>query len=332
MTTTKTPRRARRYRDTPTTGLPTTMRAAVIDGAGPPESLQLREVPVPPLVRDHVIIALDFAGVGSWDARLRAGAWGPVRPGTILGADGSGTIAAVGPGVEDFRAGERVYAYSYNNPDGGFYAEYVSVRSARVSRVPAQIPPNVAGAMPCVGLTALAGLRALNVVRDRTLAVFGASGGVGSLAVWLAAGNDATVIATARADAFDYVSKLGARHVLDPYEPGFDARLARIAPDGFDAALVTANGDALQTVLAHLRRGAPIGYPDGVEPEPYAPRHPAIPFDGEMTRAAFTRFNAAIGTRELPLRVTVFAFDRVVDAHRRLEQGHIVGKLALRIR
>jgi NADPH:quinone reductase-like Zn-dependent oxidoreductase len=139
------------------------MKAAVVDKTGPPDALHIKDVPVPTLARDHVLIALEYAGVGIWDAEQRAGSWGTVKPGTILGADGSGTIAAVGSQVAEFSVGDRVYSYSYGNSSGGFYAEYVSVPADRVGHVPKQLEMKVAGGMPCVALTALAGLEALNV-------------------------------------------------------------------------------------------------------------------------------------------------------------------------
>lgn len=96
-------------------------------------------MPVPRLTRGHVIIELDYASVGSWDAKLRSGAWGEIEPGTILGADGSGTVVQVAADVHRLCVGDRVYSCSYQNPGGGFYAEYVSVRDDRVERVPAQL-------------------------------------------------------------------------------------------------------------------------------------------------------------------------------------------------
>ena len=146
----------------------------------------------------------------------RAGSWGAVKPGTILGADGSGTIAAVGADVSKFKVGDHVYSYSYGNSSGGFYAEYVSVPAERVAHVPAQLEMSVAGAMPCVALTALSGLELLKVTSGQTVLVFGASGGVGSLPVWLARGAEATVVGTARPDAQEYVRSLGAAHTIDP--------------------------------------------------------------------------------------------------------------------
>jgi NADPH:quinone reductase-like Zn-dependent oxidoreductase len=312
--------------------VPETMRAAVLDAAGPAEAIHIREVPVPKLKRDHVIVKLDYASVGSWDAQTRAGAWGPVEPGTILGADGSGTVAAVAPDVERLRAGDRVYSYSYQNPDGGFYAEYVHVVAGRVEHVPPQLDQAVAGAMPCVALTAHEGLIVLHVKHDQQILVFGASGGVGSLAVWLASNPlRANVVGTARPDTHAYLERLGAAHALDPTAWNREELLNRYARDGFDAAIVTANGETLHEFLSHLKPGASFAFPDGVEPVPRIRTHKGIAFDGPMRRDAFRRLNEAIGDRELPLNLETYAFDDVVEAHRRVDRGHVVGKVVLRI-
>jgi NADPH:quinone reductase len=313
--------------------LPKVMKAAVLDKAGPPNNIHIVSVPVPRPASDHVIIALDYAGVGSWDAQQRSGAWGPVKRGTILGADGSGTVVAVSSNVKRLRVGDRVYAYSYGNPHGGFHAEYISVLADRVERVPKQLDQKVAGAMPCVAVTAHAGLRALKIKRGKTLLVFGASGGVGSLAVWLAARSmGATVVGTARPDAHAYLRKLGAAHAIDPHSPQREAAIKKVALRGLDAALATANGKDLPALLSHLRPRAPLAYPNGVEPEIRVSGHPLLPFDGNMSRKAMQLLNKAIGKSVMPLRVEVFPFDRVVDAHRRMDQGHVIGKIVLRIR
>jgi NADPH:quinone reductase len=313
--------------------LPKTMKAAVLDGAGPPDAFRIKQVELPRLTRNHVIIALDYASVGGWDAQTRSGAWGEVKPGTIVGADGSGTIAAVAADVEGLREGDRVYSFSYENPHGGFYAEYVSVPADRVSRVPPPLDQKVAGAIPCVALTAQSGLEALRLERGQTLLVFGASGGVGSLGVWLAANAvGETVVGTARPDAHEDVRKLGAADAVDPHSGERESEMKRVAPSGFDAALVTANAQALPAFLGHLRPSAAFAYPNGVEPEPRIEGHPGIAFDGAMSREAFERLNRAIGSRMIPLRIEVFSLDEVAAAHRRIEQGHVIGKIVLQIR
>ncbi|HTZ57586.1 MAG TPA: NADP-dependent oxidoreductase [Acidobacteriaceae bacterium] len=313
------------------TNLPKVIKAAVVDAGGPPEAIHLKEVPLPALAPDHVIIALEYAGVGMWDAKQRDGSWGRVKPGTILGADGSGTVAAVGSKVTRFHVGDRVYSYSYGNSGGGFYAEYVSVPSDRVAPVPAHMDMKVAGGMPCIALTALSGLETLKAAPGQTILIFGASGGVGSCAVWLGRAKGATMVGTARPDAQEYVRALGAEHAVDPGSPQREAVIHRVATGGFDAALVTTNGDALPDFLSHLKRHAPVAYPNGVEPKPHSQGHPVSAFDGEMSEDAFTRLNATIGSRQLPLRIQSFPFKDVAAAHHRIEEGHVVGKIVLHI-
>jgi NADPH:quinone reductase-like Zn-dependent oxidoreductase len=308
------------------------MKAAVVDAPGAPIVLHVRDVPLPSLPRNHVIIALEYAGLGIWDAEQRAGSFGKIERGTILGADGSGTIAAVGSDVKGFGVGDRVYSYSYGNRGGGFHAEYVSVPAERVGLVPTQIKMVVAGGMPCIALTAQIGLEVLKVRKGQTLLVFGASGGVGSLGVWLGNEKGATVIGTARPDAQDYVRSLGAEHAIDANSPEHEGVIKRVAQAGFDVCLVTTNGDKLPDFLAHLKDKAPLAYPNGVEPAPTLHGHPVLACDGEMSRGAIDRLNAAIGSKTIPLKTQVYPLKNVVEAHSRIEQGHVVGKIVLSIR
>lgn len=312
--------------------LPKVMKAAVADAAGPPEAIHIKEVPVPALPSNHVLIALQYVGVGIWDAEQRSGSWGPVKPGTIMGADGSGTIAAVGSHVTKYRVGDRVYSYSYGNSSGGFYAQYVSVPADRVAPVPAHLEMKIAGAMPCIALTAQSGMETLKATRGQTVLVFGASGGVGSCAVWLGSERGATVVGTARPDAQEYVRSLGAAHTIGPNSAEHESVIKRAANGGFDAALVTANSDALVYFFSHLKPKAPIAFPNGVEPKPRFNGHPISSFDGAMSHDAFEKLNAAIGVRTLPLRTHVFPFKDVVEAHHRIEEGHVVGKIVLHIK
>src|ERR1700761_2721802 len=299
--------------------LPKRMKAAVVDTAGPPEAIHIEEVPVPALQSNHVLIALEYVGVGIWDAEQRAGSWGPGEPGTIMGADGSGTIAAVGSHVTKLHVGDRVYSYSYGNGSGGFYAQYVTVPADRVAPVPAHLEMKIAGGMPCVALTAQSGLETLRATRGQTLLVYGASGGVGSCAVWLDSEKGATVVGTARPDAQEYVRSLGAAHSIDPNSTERESVIKRVAKDGFDAALVTANTDALAYFLSHLKPKAPIAFPNGVEPKPRFGGHPISAFDGAMSHEAFEKLNAAIARRTLPLRTHVFPFKDVAAAHHSIE-------------
>src|ERR1700736_886940 len=113
---------------------PKTMRAAAVDRFGGPGVLPNHWLPVPGPGAREVSMALDTAGVGGWDADMREG-WSPsgrTRFPLVLGTDGSGTVAAVGSRIRRLKVGDRVYAYSFDNPKGGFYAEYVAVLAETV--------------------------------------------------------------------------------------------------------------------------------------------------------------------------------------------------------
>src|SRR4029077_5841690 len=109
--------------------VPQTMRAAAIDAAGGPQVITLHTLPVPKPDPDEVLIAVHTAGVAVWDASVREHPQEikHSRFPLVLGTDGSGTIAAVGSQVRGFKLGDEVYSYSWDNPKGGFYAEYVAV-------------------------------------------------------------------------------------------------------------------------------------------------------------------------------------------------------------
>src|SRR5262249_9541807 len=165
--------------------VPETMRAAAIDRPGAPSVLRMHSLPVPRPGESEVLIALVSAGVGGWDADMRGG-WTPSgKPEypLVLGTDGAGTGAEVGSRVRRFEPGDRVYAFSFDNAKGGFYAEYVAVASDNAALAPEGLDLAHAGAIPATGLTALQGVDdALEIRKGETILIHGASGGVGTLA------------------------------------------------------------------------------------------------------------------------------------------------------
>ena len=255
-----------------TASIPATMRAAAINRFGGPEVLRLQTLPVPSIDPGEVLIAVHTAGVGSWDADMRGGWWPGKRPPLplVLGTDGSGTIAAVGSRVRRFTPGDIVYAYSFDNSNGGFYAEYVAVAAERVGRPPRILSLRDAGAVATTGLTALQGIDdALRLRRGESVAIHGASGGVGSLAVQFAKMRGARVLATASGtDGIRLVRRLGADAAADGRHEDLADAAIRFAPDGIDAVLALAGGPSLTRLLHTLKRGGRVAFPNGVEPAP----------------------------------------------------------------
>ena len=150
--------------------IPETMKAAAVDRFGPPSALTLHDVPVPAPGPNEVLIAIEAAGIGSWDASIRDGSWR--KPGRahfplVPGVDGAGIVVAAGARVRRIRRGDRVYAYEFGNPQGGFYAEFAVAQAPHVGRVPKRLGTREAGAVATTGLTALQGIDALGCARDK---------------------------------------------------------------------------------------------------------------------------------------------------------------------
>lgn len=318
--------------------IPKTMRAAALDRFGGPEVLSLHTLPVPDLDANEVLIRLDTAGVGVWDADMRAGWWpdGEPRLPLVLGTDGAGTVAAVGSRVRRLRVGDQVYSYSFTNPKGGFYAEYVAVAAEKVAPVPRGLDLQRAGAIPTTGLTALQGIDdALHVKKGEAVVIHAASGGVGTLAVQFAKLRGARVLATASGkDGVDLVRRLGADAAIDGRHEDITAAARRLAPGGIDAVLAFAGGDALERCLDAVRSGGRCAYPNGVEPEPK--KRPGIEitsFDAVANVHAFDRLGRAVEAAKLEVPLAaVYPLADAARAHERLAAGHVLGKVVLQIR
>lgn len=319
--------------------IPAEMEAAVIDEFGPPSVLTLRAVPVPRPGPQEVLIAVHAAGVGIWDAKIRDGTWAEddVRFPLILGTDGAGVIAEVGERVRRLHLGDRVWAYSYDNPKGGFYAEYVAVDMDHVGAKPAHLTMLEAAAACVTGLTALQGIvDHLEVTQGQTVMIFGASGAVGTLAVQFAARyRRARVIAIASgSDAEVLLLKLGAETVIDGRRRDALDRISAVAPEGLDAILALAGGPVFDASIELVKRSGRVAYPNGVEPEPRKRRHvQSIAYDAEVTATTLARLARAADATALVVPVAeTFALAQAAKAHACVERGHVVGRIALKIR
>lgn len=318
--------------------IPKTMRAAAIDRFGGPEVLQLHSLPVPEPDVGEALIAIDTAGVGSWDADMRAG-WSPSGRAEfplVLGSDGAGTIAAVGSRVSSLQVGDEVYAYSFDNPRGGFYAEYVVVAAENAAHIPKGLDLLHAGAIPTTGLTALQGLDdALRIERGETILIHGAGGGVGSLAVQFAKLRGARVIATATGeDGLEFVRRLGADEALDGRREDIASEIRRIAPGGVTALLAFAGGEALERCLDAVRSGGRLAYPNGVEPEPRKRNGLRIvTYNATPGVDEFARLTLAVEEAKLQVPIAAaYALGDAAKAHQRLAAGHVLGKIVLQTR
>ncbi len=313
--------------------IPRYMKAAAFDRYGGPEVLHTETLPVPRLEPNQVLIRLDAAGIGVWDPEVRSGeielgASGFPR---VIGNDGAGEVVDVGDEVERFHVGDRVYAYSF---DGGFYAEYVAAGEDAVAPIPPGLSAEEAGALGADGVTALRGLDdQLHLATGQSLMVYGASGGVGHLAVQLAKRMGARVLAVVSGDdGVELARRLGADAVVEGKRGDVPRAVRELAPGGLDAALVLVHGESLDPALALVRKGGRIAHPNGVEPAPVAPAGVTLlAYDGEPGRDAFERLNRLIAAGPFHVELgRVYRLEDAARAHSEIGRHHL-GKLALRM-
>jgi len=318
--------------------VPAGMNAMALEKFGPPQVLTLHTLQTPMPGPTEVLIELHAAGVGVWDASVRDGSWKPAgkpRFPFVPGTDGAGVVVLRGQRVRRFEVGDRVWAYHYANPRGGFYAEYAAVDVSHVGNMPRRLDFVQAGAGATTGLTALQGIDdALRVGRGETVLIFGATGAVGTLAIQFAKRLRARVIATASDSAgAALVRKLGADAVFDARDKDAAEQLKQLAPDGIHAALVLAGGETLDACLELVSRDGRIAYPNGVWPEPKKRRNVQVTaYDGTAGPKEFERLEHAAANARLSVPIAqVFPLEQAAQAHERLGQGHVLGRIVLRI-
>jgi NADPH:quinone reductase len=315
-----------------------TMRAAALDRFGGVENLQVKQLPVPEPGPDEVLLRVESAGVGVWDPIEREGEFAKMFGATptfpyVLGSDGAGTVAAVGAQVRRFKEGDHAYAMALINPKGGFYAEYAAVKADHVSPIPKKLSVEQAGVMPSDALTALRGLdEILQLKKGESLMVFGAGGGIGHLALQLAKRMGARVFAVASGeDGVALAKQLGADAVANGRKEDVEAAARAFAPNGLDAALITAGGETTDRALRAMKRDGRVAYPNGVTPAPKAPTGVNVQdYNVEPSPQQIEKLNRLIESGPFEVHVArTFPLDKAADAHRELDK-HYLGKLALR--
>ena len=248
--------------DEPSAGtVPPTMIAWRQDAYGAPDSVTQARVELPVPARGEVLLRVRATGLNSGDIHVMRGdpravrlVFGLRRPRiAVRGMDVAGTVVAVGEDVTAFAVGDEVVG---ELPGGGL-AEYVAGPAAKLTPRPETVDPVTAAALPVAGGTAWLALEKTGIrpgaAAGRRVLVIGASGGVGTFAVQLAALRGAEVWALAGARNRATIEALGATRVLDyrRVQPGSPE-----LPDGtFDAVIEIAGEPPLAATQRLLRDG-----------------------------------------------------------------------------
>lgn len=231
------------------------MKAAVVEHLG--ETGSLKEIPRPDPAPHEILVRVVAAGVNpiDWKSRDRANHRFPF----VLGQDFAGVVSAPGNRVTKYREGERIFGTT----DHGSYAEYTIVPEDDPAQPVAKISDEVgdadAAALPTAGLTALAGLKVLQVTEGMTLLVLGATGGVGMFAVQIARDRGLHVAGTARSNNEEFARSLGVEEFFAYDLKDVVAAVKAAHPNGIDAALdLVDDADEIKKMADVIRPGGRI--------------------------------------------------------------------------
>ncbi|MER7008575.1 NADP-dependent oxidoreductase [Dactylosporangium sp. NPDC000555] len=301
------------------------MKAVRFDEYGGIDVLHVADVPVPEPGQGRVLVEVKAASINPGEAKIRNGSLRAIWPTTFPSGEGTdlaGTVTKIGPGVEGIAPGDEVIGFT---DERASHAEYVVVPAENLTAKPANVSWEVGGSLGVAGSTAYATVRAVAVRPGDTVAVTGAAGGVGSMAVQLARRAGAEVIGIAGPDNRGWLTE----HAVTPvaYGAGLAGKLRETPIDAF----IDTHGDGYVQMAVEL----------GVAPERIDTiiDFPAVEEYGVKAEGGSTAMNAAVlaelaalassGDLDVPI-AAVFPLDDVHAAFEQLEQGHTRGKIVLR--
>jgi NADPH2:quinone reductase len=316
------------------------VRAMVTPQFGGSDLFEERDVERPRPGAGEVLVRVVAAGTNPVDAKLRSnGSSAGLEAPIILGADISGVVEEVGPGVTDLAPGEEVYYTPevFGPRSNGSYAEYHAAKADIVAKKPATISHEEAAAVPLAGGTAYEAIvRRLAVRVGETILIHGGAGGVGSFAVQIAKAAGARILATASSDNQDILKELGADVAID-YKSQ-DVKEVALDDSGGEGVDVVFDAVGGRTIVESIPLTKPFGRlatilgAQGDLTPLYQKNQTLYGVFLTRERARLEEMSTLIERGQVrPLVDEVLPLEEVGKAHERLDSGHGRGKVILRV-
>lgn len=309
------------------------MRAVVVETFGDPGVLRVVDLPIPQPGASDVRIKVTAAGINPVDTyNVKDQTWAGINPGCVLGYDLSGTVDAVGTGVDQALLGQQVVAMTPFPKGQGAYAEYATAPAHLVATLTGDVDLVAAASVPLAAGTAWEVLKKLESAGPSML-VIGGSGGVGLFLLQLAAARGISVIAMGQERSHAVMRAHGAAACVDYRSPDALSTAAELAGIPFDSIAELVGGPLTAQAQPHLRHDgviAAIASPDlaidSLIDANQSLHGILIRDDGE--RLQHLADLLSVGslrthvTRALPL-------EEVAEAHRLVDSGEAGGKVVL---
>lgn len=307
------------------------MKAAIINDYG--KQVEIKELPIPTLTEDSVMIEVHAASINPIDNIVKAGYMKEMLPITfpyIMGYDVSGIVTEVGAKVSKFKVGDEVYSRP-NQMSAGSISEYNVVKENELAIKPSKLTHEEAASIPLAGLTAFQALTTKgNLQKDQKVLIHAGSGGVGTLAIQIAKHLGAKVAVTTSKSNFELVKNLGADVVIDYKTQNFEEELS-----DYDLVLDTMGGDILNNSFKILKKGGSIVSIKGQDTEELAKKY-GVNFEvffmwpsGEMLSNLTQLINDGIVK---PTIDRSFSLGQAQEAYDYLQAGHAKGKVVIKVK
>jgi NADPH:quinone reductase-like Zn-dependent oxidoreductase len=313
------------------------MKAVIIDRYGGPDVLDMKEVSIPLINDDEILIKIKASSVNPVDWKVRKGMLrflpGQELP-KMLGGDLSGEVVKIGKNISEFKQGDEIYGM-INATKGGAYAEYIAASIRQVVHKPTNLTFEEAAAVPLAALTAYQAITRLGKLKEgETICVNGCSGGVGHFAIQIAKALGAKVTGICSTKNINFAKEFGADEIVD-YTNNNSNFIPTTKYDIFFDAV--ANQSYFKAIKFLKRKGR------------YVTTLPSI---SVLLGSIFTLFsskrgmmiNIKVNSEDLrylseliksnKMKVNIdkeYNINQIQEAHRHSETGRVVGKLVLKI-
>lgn len=313
------------------------MKAIIIDKYGGPEVLQYKELPIPQINDDEILIRVHNSSVNPVDWKVRKGALrflpGQKLP-KVLGGDIAGIVEKIGKDIKEFSKGDQIYGL-ITAFKGGAYAEFAIAKSNQIVIKPTNLTFEEAGTIPLAALTAYQGLTRVGKIKEgEHVLINGCSGGVGHFAVQIAKTMGANVTGVCSTKNIELSRELGADNIID-YTKGNILKPSQKYDIFYDAVANQSYGK----IKRHLNKNGR-----------YISTLPTLrvildQILGILSSKKASMSNVKVTPEDLrflgeliksnKLKVHIektYDLKDIQDAHRHSETGRVVGKLALSIK
>ncbi|KAF7557696.1 hypothetical protein G7Z17_g396 [Cylindrodendrum hubeiense] len=340
--------------------------AAVIENPGPTAEISIRnDVPVGEPGSNEILVKLAFSGICGSEVRAFLG-WGPYQP--IVGHEGVGTVVKIGEGVADSMLGQRVgvkwvfsacekcsvclKGFQNNCPNqintgrqvSGTFQQYVVADARFVTRIPDEVPGEVASPLLCAGLTMAGAVSKLDaqLEKDDWVVISGSGGGLGHLGVQIASRlREYRVIAVDSGQSKrDLSLSCGAQYFVDFAEEDVEKKVKELTGEGAHAVLVVSGSKEAFRVAPKLVRNRGLIVTVGLPPNDFD-----LPIPASLCSArALTVTGVATGTEDqmnellghaasgkIKPAIEVLDFSEIPNIFNRLKKDNITGRIVVKI-